>query len=125
MIRDSAVPGCNSRSSPSAFRTARMVDREQHPGERKIVRRFRVPLKTDEVTRAYFPEMAKVEDGSIKNDLIKIADGPLEAAMRAMERVAPVSPRWNPMLRTTIFLRSWPAAMRTHRIWHDGYRWIR
>jgi acetylornithine deacetylase/succinyl-diaminopimelate desuccinylase-like protein len=77
----------------------RQEDREQHSGERKILRRFQVrspqqgrpqlravpdnaiyhlatalerlsrysfPLKTDEVTRAYFREMAKVEDGSLK-----------------------------------------------------------
>ncbi|MGB6945509.1 MAG: hypothetical protein WBE37_24135 [Bryobacteraceae bacterium] len=58
-------------------------------------------MKTDEVTRAYFRGMAKVEDGSIKNDLIKIAGRPLEAAREAMERVASVSPRWNSILRTT------------------------
>src|SRR5271163_1080221 len=37
--------------------------------------RYGFPLKTDEVTRAYFRQMAKVEDGSLKNDLVKIADG--------------------------------------------------
>ncbi|MGB6945511.1 MAG: M20/M25/M40 family metallo-hydrolase [Bryobacteraceae bacterium] len=63
--------------------------------------RYGFPLKTDEVTRAYFREMAKVEDGSIKNDLIKISDGPSEAAREAMELVAAISPRWNSMLRTT------------------------
>ena len=63
--------------------------------------RYSFPLKTDEVTRAYFREMAKVEDGSLKDDLAKIADGPPEAAREAMQRVASVSPRWNSMLRTT------------------------
>ncbi len=63
--------------------------------------RFSFPLKTDEVTRAYFRQMAKVEDGSLKDDLVKIADGSPEAARDAMQRVASVSPRWNSMLRTT------------------------
>ena len=63
--------------------------------------RFGFPLKTDEVTRAYFREMAKLEDGSLKIDLIKIAEGPSDSAREAMERVASISPRWNSMLRTT------------------------
>jgi acetylornithine deacetylase/succinyl-diaminopimelate desuccinylase-like protein len=63
--------------------------------------RYGFPLKTDEVTRAYFRQMAKVEDGWIKNDLIKISDGSPEAAREGMERVASVSARWNSMLRTT------------------------
>ena len=63
--------------------------------------RYSFPLKTDEVTRAYFREMAKVEDGSLKNDLMKIGDGSSEAARAAMQRVASVSPRWNSTLRTT------------------------
>ena len=63
--------------------------------------RYSFPLKTDEVTRAYFREMAKVEDGSLKDDLVKIADGSPEVAREAMQRVASISPRWNSMLRTT------------------------
>jgi acetylornithine deacetylase/succinyl-diaminopimelate desuccinylase-like protein len=63
--------------------------------------RYSFPVKTDEVTRAYFRQMAKVEDGSLKDDLVKIADGSPEAARDAMQRVASVSPRWNSMLRTT------------------------
>jgi acetylornithine deacetylase/succinyl-diaminopimelate desuccinylase-like protein len=63
--------------------------------------RFSFPVKTDEVTRAYFRQMAKVEDGSLKDDLVKIADGSPEAAREAAQRVASVSPRWNSMLRTT------------------------
>src|SRR5271170_8078595 len=50
--------------------------------------RFGFPLKTDDVTRAYFREMAKVENGSLKDDLVKIADGSSEAAREAMQRVA-------------------------------------
>ncbi|HTB17837.1 MAG TPA: M20/M25/M40 family metallo-hydrolase [Bryobacteraceae bacterium] len=63
--------------------------------------RYSFPLKTDEVTRAYFREMAKVESGALKNELAKIADGSPEAAREAMQRVASISPRWNSMLRTT------------------------
>ena len=37
--------------------------------------RYGFPLKTDEVTRAYFREMAKVEEGSFRQDLAKVADG--------------------------------------------------
>ena len=67
--------------------------------------RYGFPLKTDEVTRAYFRQMAKVEEGSLKDDLAKVADGSPDAvphtANDAMQRVASISPRWNSMLRTT------------------------
>ena len=63
--------------------------------------RYSFPLKTDEVTRAYFRQMAKVEDGSLKNDLVTIADGSPDPARDAMQRVASLSARWNSMLRTT------------------------
>src|ERR1700677_2588278 len=63
--------------------------------------RYSFPLKTDEVTRAYFREMAKVEDGTFREDLGKIADGSGDVAREAMQRVASASPRWNSMLRTT------------------------
>jgi acetylornithine deacetylase/succinyl-diaminopimelate desuccinylase-like protein len=63
--------------------------------------RYSFPLKTDEVTRAYFREMAKVEEGPLKADLPKIADGSSDVARDAMQRAASASPRWNSMLRTT------------------------
>jgi acetylornithine deacetylase/succinyl-diaminopimelate desuccinylase-like protein len=63
--------------------------------------RYNFPLKTDEVTRAYFREMAKVEEGTFREDLAKIADGSGDVAKEAMQRVAYASPRWNSMLRTT------------------------
>ncbi len=44
--------------------------------------RYSFPLKTDEVTRAYFRQMAKVEEGSLKDDLAKVADGSPEAVER-------------------------------------------
>jgi acetylornithine deacetylase/succinyl-diaminopimelate desuccinylase-like protein len=63
--------------------------------------RYSFPLKTDEVTRAYFRQMGKMEDGALKADLLKVAEGSPEVAREAIERVASVSPRWNSMLRTT------------------------
>src|SRR5205823_8582049 len=50
--------------------------------------KFGFPLKTNEVTRAYFQSMAKIENGPIKNDLAKIAEGSQEA----MRKVALASP---------------------------------
>jgi acetylornithine deacetylase/succinyl-diaminopimelate desuccinylase-like protein len=55
------------------------------------------PLKTDEVTAAYFAEMAKIETGPIAADLAQVA----KSSQAAMERVAAASPKWNSMLRTT------------------------
>src|SRR5476651_451813 len=52
------------------------------------------PLKTNEVTRAYFQAMAKIEAGQLKNDLAKVAEGSPDAP-EAMERVARASPAWN------------------------------
>jgi acetylornithine deacetylase/succinyl-diaminopimelate desuccinylase-like protein len=63
--------------------------------------RYSFPLKTDEVTRAYFREMAKVETGNFRDDFTKIAAGSGDVARESMERVASASPRWNSMLRTT------------------------
>jgi acetylornithine deacetylase/succinyl-diaminopimelate desuccinylase-like protein len=59
--------------------------------------KFGFPLKTNEVTAAYFKEMAKIETRPIKADLANIASGSKEA----MERVAASSPAWNATLRTT------------------------
>jgi acetylornithine deacetylase/succinyl-diaminopimelate desuccinylase-like protein len=58
---------------------------------------FGFPLKTSDVTRAYFEEMAKIENGPLHDDLLKVAEGSTEST----ERVAAVSPTWNSMLRTT------------------------
>ena len=58
---------------------------------------FGFPLKTNEVTAAYFQQMATIETGPIKDDLTKIASGSQEA----MQRVAAASPAWNSTLRTT------------------------
>ena len=58
---------------------------------------FGFPLKTNEVTQAYFRKMADIEAGPLKSDLTKVADGSTDA----MERVAAASPAWNSTLRTT------------------------
>ncbi len=59
--------------------------------------KFGFPLKTNEVTRAYFEEMAKIEAGPMKSDLAAVAAGSQEA----MARIASASPAWNATLRTT------------------------
>jgi acetylornithine deacetylase/succinyl-diaminopimelate desuccinylase-like protein len=59
--------------------------------------RFTFPLKTNEVTAAYFKQMAKTEAGTVKADLERVASGSREA----MQRVARSSTSWNATLRTT------------------------
>jgi acetylornithine deacetylase/succinyl-diaminopimelate desuccinylase-like protein len=58
---------------------------------------FGFPLKTNEVTAAYFEEMAKIESGPMKEDLAKASKGFQEA----MQRLAAANPAWNATLRTT------------------------
>jgi acetylornithine deacetylase/succinyl-diaminopimelate desuccinylase-like protein len=59
--------------------------------------KFEFPLKTNDVTRAYFEQMGNLEASAIKRDLGQAAGGSAEA----MKRVAASSPTWNSMLRTT------------------------
>jgi acetylornithine deacetylase/succinyl-diaminopimelate desuccinylase-like protein len=59
--------------------------------------KFAFPLKTNEVTAAYFKQMAKTESGAVKADLEQVAGGSHEA----MQRVAKGSTPWNATLRTT------------------------
>src|SRR5438309_2727477 len=59
--------------------------------------RFGFPLKTNEVTKAYFQAMSKIETGPIANELAQTAAG----SQDAMQRVAAASPAWNSTLRTT------------------------
>jgi acetylornithine deacetylase/succinyl-diaminopimelate desuccinylase-like protein len=59
--------------------------------------RFGFPLKTNEVTAAYFGQMAKIEPGPISAELAKVAQG----SQDAMQKVAAASPAWNATLRTT------------------------
>jgi len=58
---------------------------------------FGFPLKTNEVTRAYFAGMAKLDTTGASADLAKVAEGD----PHAMQRIAATSPAWNSMLRTT------------------------
>ena len=58
---------------------------------------FGFPLKTNEVTAAYFTQMAKIDTRPIKADLAKVAAGSQEA----MQHVAADNPAWNSTLRTT------------------------
>jgi acetylornithine deacetylase/succinyl-diaminopimelate desuccinylase-like protein len=58
---------------------------------------FGFPLKTNDVTSAYFEQMSKIETGPIKDELAKAASGSRES----MEHVAAASPAWNSTLRTT------------------------
>jgi acetylornithine deacetylase/succinyl-diaminopimelate desuccinylase-like protein len=59
--------------------------------------RFGFPLKTNDVTRAYFRAMAGIEKGPVSADLAKVAEGDTAA----MTRVARGSTSWNATLRTT------------------------
>ena len=58
---------------------------------------FDFPMKTNDVTSAYFTQMAKIEKRPIAADLAKIANGD----QAAMARVAADNPNWNSTLRTT------------------------
>jgi len=58
---------------------------------------FGFPLKTNEVTAAYFQQMSKIEGGAVGDDLARVAAGSQEA----MQKVAAASPVWNATLRTT------------------------
>jgi acetylornithine deacetylase/succinyl-diaminopimelate desuccinylase-like protein len=61
------------------------------------ISQFEFPLKTNEVTRAYFAGMAKIDATGSKADLA----GAAESDPGAMKRIAAASPAWNSMLRTT------------------------
>ena len=58
---------------------------------------FGFPLRTNEVTAAYFQQMAKIETGPMKEDLAKAAKGSQES----MQRLAAATPAFNATLRTT------------------------
>jgi acetylornithine deacetylase/succinyl-diaminopimelate desuccinylase-like protein len=58
---------------------------------------FEFPLKTNEVTHAYFEQIAKIQNGPLHNDLLEVAHG----SKTAMQRVAAISPAYNANLRTT------------------------
>jgi acetylornithine deacetylase/succinyl-diaminopimelate desuccinylase-like protein len=58
---------------------------------------FDFPLKTNEVTTAYFKQMAAIETGTLKTEMLEASKG----SKQAMERLADRSPQWNALLRTT------------------------
>jgi acetylornithine deacetylase/succinyl-diaminopimelate desuccinylase-like protein len=58
---------------------------------------FSFPLKTNDVTSAYFEKMAGIEKGPVQADLARVAQGD----RAAMARVAAASPGWNATLHTT------------------------
>ena len=59
--------------------------------------KFGFPLKLNDVTKAYFSAMAKIETGPARDDLAKVAEGD----HAAMERLAAKTPQFNATLRTT------------------------
>ena len=59
--------------------------------------RFAFPLRTNDVTAAYFKQIAKTEMGTRRADLERAASG----SRSAMQRVATASTAWNATLRTT------------------------
>jgi acetylornithine deacetylase/succinyl-diaminopimelate desuccinylase-like protein len=58
---------------------------------------FAFPMQLNEVTKAYFEGMSKIEKGELAADLAAVAKGDKEA----MTRVAATNPGMNSMLRTT------------------------
>ncbi len=58
---------------------------------------FDFPIETNDVTRAYFAQLAKIQPGPLQKDLAAIGSGSLQSA----ERVAAASPAYNATLRTT------------------------
>ncbi len=58
---------------------------------------FSFPMQLNEVTRAYFGQMAKIEKGALAADLAQVAAG----SQQAMARIAAQNPGMNSMLRTT------------------------
>jgi acetylornithine deacetylase/succinyl-diaminopimelate desuccinylase-like protein len=59
--------------------------------------KFGFPLKTNEVTAAYFKQMATLNKGALADDMVKVSAND----HAAMERLAAMSPAWNSTLRTT------------------------
>jgi acetylornithine deacetylase/succinyl-diaminopimelate desuccinylase-like protein len=58
---------------------------------------YNFPLEVNEVTKAYFSQMAKIETGETARDMQQVSEG----SMDAMTRLAAESPGYNSMLRTT------------------------
>lgn len=58
---------------------------------------FSFPFKLNEVTRAYFQQLAKIEKGPLAADMVKVSEGNEDA----MRRLAAASAPMNAMMRTT------------------------
>jgi acetylornithine deacetylase/succinyl-diaminopimelate desuccinylase-like protein len=58
---------------------------------------FGFPFELNDVTKAYFAKMAKLEKGPLADDLTKVSEGSEEA----IKKVAATSPTYNSTLRTT------------------------
>ena len=58
---------------------------------------FAFPFQLNEVTKAYFEQMSKIEKGNVAADYLKVSQGDQDA----MRRVAATNPGMNSMLRTT------------------------
>jgi len=58
---------------------------------------YSFPFQLNDVTRAYFAQLSKIETGQLATDLAQVA----RDDQKAMERVAKQSPGMNSMLRTT------------------------
>jgi acetylornithine deacetylase/succinyl-diaminopimelate desuccinylase-like protein len=58
---------------------------------------FNFPSHLNEVTRAYFQQLAKIETGSLSSDLAKVGKG----SQDAIRKVAAASPALASMMRTT------------------------
>ncbi len=64
--------------------------------------RFGFPLKLNDVTKAYFAQMAKIEKGPLTGDLTTVGQGTQGSILNdALKKVAAASPVWNATLRTT------------------------
>jgi acetylornithine deacetylase/succinyl-diaminopimelate desuccinylase-like protein len=59
--------------------------------------KFGFPLKTNEVTRSYFQQMAKITPGPISSEMTSASEG----AMDVLPHLAAASVAWNATLRTT------------------------
>ena len=70
--------------------------------------KFAFPLKVNDVTKAYFQAMSKIEGPAVREDLARVSTG----AQDAMERIARASPAWNATLRTTCVATMLEADMR-------------
>jgi acetylornithine deacetylase/succinyl-diaminopimelate desuccinylase-like protein len=64
--------------------------------------KFGFPLKINDVTRAYFAAMAKIQPGPLAPDLTAVGQGTQGQVLEgAIKGVAAASPVWNATLRTT------------------------